>query len=1055
MKPVNITIQICLIGLVIAGSVQTMAATRFSVDRQPLGSLAPLVLSSTDLSTDNVTAYRNWFENGSWQGDIVEYSVSGASLTTSVDLSGTSPTNPGVDPANWSALATMQAAEDAAKLAGSDHWDSGREIITNVGNVQKPFRWDDADGIGAANMALLDQTAVDDSAASSDILDFIRGDRSNEFPDATALRGRISVIGDIIHSNALYVTAPNDNRTDNGYAVWAAAKSAREHRIYVGANDGMLHVFDAADGSEVYAYIPSMLMGRLQNLLARPYVHSYFVDGKLTTRDVYYDDDWHTVLVGSLGAGGKGLFALDISNPDLDDETATSGTDIKVLWEINAAADDDLGDSFSRAIIAQLNDGKWYAVTGNGYNSINGVAILYITNIETGVVKKISTASGTVDSPNGLSTPGLLDSNKDGKVDYAYAGDIDGNLWKFDLSSATPADWALVAGPLHPYQTIGAQAITIAPLIGLHPYGGHIIYFATGRLFNIDDINDVTVQAMYGIWDKPGATPPTKDTQSLLAQTWTDKTFDCCDGDATISEEVAVYNPNLSIDWASKHGWKVEFPAGYRTLEALQIRGSRAKVTIHSPLLDKNYIIEAALTDGGSHASPIYDLSADGLLSTTTDADAVPPFFADLVDGNDDSDLGDVEDIPMAWQMFDGLMSQVTIARLDNGLDTMFLNYLVLLNEPCEIDCTDGFQGGHIDVDTYHDGKALGGGSTEHTHEYDKKVERVYVDFFDLVETGHIEINKADSGIASDEKFIVLLANADFSPGSTLSIGAKSWNVVEYQRQLHKALKNWDASLAGSAPLDSDGDSLIFTWAEIAAVNGGTGSIRHAFNDMSIMAGGLHPTQTGCVKDGAYETYDNVTKIGRWRNGALTTQLIKASYFSSASAINDVDVQLPEDLVELVYLTNKVLPVSLTEDFDDDGTIETSNHERIGGLIARSGTEHIWESTLFWHFDSDPCYGEAGWDFAVIEQSINPLAAALEFYGIEGTLAEELAAHEVCKDIKDDEIKDGVAGCKTYYGILEDLLKLEGSSLVVPPYFVYTSDFHPQIHIQAVQLNQH
>ena len=100
MKPANITIQICLIGLMIAASVQTMAADRFSVNRQPLGSLAPLVLSNTDLSTDNVTAYRNWFENGSWQGDIIEYSVSGANLSTSVDLSGTSPTNPDDDPAN-------------------------------------------------------------------------------------------------------------------------------------------------------------------------------------------------------------------------------------------------------------------------------------------------------------------------------------------------------------------------------------------------------------------------------------------------------------------------------------------------------------------------------------------------------------------------------------------------------------------------------------------------------------------------------------------------------------------------------------------------------------------------------------------------------------------------------------------------------------------------------------------------------------------------------------------------------------------------------------------
>jgi PilY1 beta-propeller domain len=1002
------------------------AATRFSPTHQPLGSIAPIVLSNTDLSSGDVTAYRPWFENGSWQGDIVEYSVSSTgAVTTSVNFTQTSPINTGNPPANWSALVTF--GENEASYPGCDpdipandcYWDDERKIITANNGTQTAFRWSE-DALGATTMADLDQVAVDASATSSNILDWVRGDRSNEYPAVAALRSRASILGDIIHSNPVYVGAPNSSLTDHGYATWATSKVNRSPRVYVGSNDGMLHAFDAADGNEIYAYIPSMVTGGLDRLVARPYVHSYFVDGKITVADAYFDDAWHTILVGSLGAGGAGIYALDITDPNMLDEAATSGSDVKLMWEKSNVGDNDLGDSFARPVIAKLNDDNWYVVVGNGYNSVNGVAVLYLISLDNpSTIIKISTGSGNAASPNGLSSPTLVDVNFDGKTDYAYAGDIDGNLWKFDLSSSLTDSWARAYGSTPLHTGIGTQPITMAPEILAHPSEGFLLFFATGRLFNDADLADTSVQAMYGIHDD-GDTPPL--SQSLVTLNRDEKNFTLDD----ISEQTWVFSTDPgSIDWSTNHGWVGPFDAGYRVLEGIQARGGRVKVTVVEPVARINWITESTSLDGGPYETPIYDLTADGILDNN-----------DLVDG----DIDGTTDVPMGWQRNAGVMSQVTIARVRQGIDVMILNYLEPpVSEPCTGNCENGFQGGHIDVDTWHTDNDFAGKSTQHDHEYDKKTARVYVDAFDTnvplpngavaprkEVNNHVEINAAGSGIASDEKFVVLIANADFSPGSTFKIGNKMWNVAEYQREIHIALRDWDATDSDNEPLDSDGDSLIFTWGEIELAGG---TISHNFNDVAILSGGLHPSQTGCVKDSAYgkkdgkdpQTYDPSTGVGRWRNGALTTQLVAASHFTSNSALSDVVIQQPVDLVEIVQLEGG--QVQMTKDFD-------GNDEFIGGLIAKSGAEHLWESTLFWHFGKlydlvfkgKPCYGEPDWEAAVaFEQRNDAFANALEVLEIDN-LEDELEEHEHCKNVKE---KDG--GCKDYYKLLEKLLALQDS----------------------------
>ena len=991
MKTSTIAKRSCLAVAITAVSFQLTAATRLENPEtsQPLGTLAPLVLSDTNLQNPNVKGYRPWFENGSWQGDLGEYSVGAdGSLTSSVDYSGVTPKNPGVDPANWSALVQFKANEEAA----ADYWKEGREIITWVGSSQAAFTWS---GIGADNRNLVDAPHADDD--DSNILRYIRGERTHEFPDGDQLRARISVLGDIINSKPVYVGAPDDDLTENGYGAWAVTKKDREPRVFVGANDGMLHAFDAETGNEAYAYIPSVVMPKLRNLADVPHKHTYFVDGQLTVRDAFFGPSgkatengakWHSVLTGALGAGGKGLFALDITDPDLNDEAATSGTDIKVMWEYGAAAnsDEDMGYSYPKPVIAKFNDGNWYVVTGNGYSSGNGKAYLYILNIRTGAeVAKIPVGNANAASPNGLSSPALLDRNRDGKIDVGYAGDIDGDLWKFDFSDTDPDNWDVAYNGKPVFNGLATQPITVAPQISPHPLGGYMLFFATGKLLSQEDLSNDDAQAMYGIRDN-GATP--RDSARLHVQVPTgSKTYTAL---PDIEEFVGLYDPDAGdVDWTTKDGWKVPFPAGYRATRPVQVRGDRVKATVYNPQegVQENWMVEAALADGGPHPTPIFDLNGDTILDD-----------ADLFDVSADGDTASFK-IPMIWRQADGVMSEVTIARISNGIDTLFLNYLVPpldIAEPCEIDC-GGFQGGHIDVDTWHISEEYGGKSTEHTHEYDKDIGQVYVDFFNLnVEgvSGHVNLGVASSGIDPDEKFVILVANADFSPGSRMTIGGKDdWHVWEYQTAIHTALRNWDATDSDNVPTwDPDGAGgaapipLAFTMNEINAIDGG--KIQHSFNDQSILQGGLHPTQTGCVKDSAYDTFDpdDPDLDGRWRNGALTTQLIRVSHFTANPAISEVMIQRPSDLRESITIDG--VPWLSKVDFDGNGTAgEVAKYEVIGGLIAPNSASLLWESTLFWHFGElskeilgvKPCYGEDKWkEAAALEQANDPVGALLE-----------------------------------------------------------------------------
>jgi hypothetical protein len=639
----------------------------------------------------------------------------------------------------------------------------------------------------------------------------------------------------------VYVGAPTGNSILPGYAEFKNAQSGRAGRIYVGANDGMVHVFDAQDGTEIYAYVPSMLMGSLGELTKASYLHQYFADGALTVADARIDGIWKSVLVGGLGAGAKGLFALDITSPNLSGEASNTGADRKIIWEKTDSA---LGYIHGRSRIVPLPDGHAYVVTGNGYGSIDDVAKLYLAPLNGNAVRTISTSAV---SGNGLSAPALVDSDSDGDADYAYAGDLQGALWRFDLAAGT--SFKLFDAGIN-------KPITTAPDIARHPLGGLMVYFGTGSLLSALDAVNIDQQSIYAIWDKPNNNSEVSEA-GLLVQNLTSATHP--DGiDVRLSTDGA-------IDWATHYGWKVDLPSiGERLIGNPQLRGKRLQFVTDSP--DRSsWLMGLDWLDGGAPNAVQYDLDGDRQLTAVDQVSAVG-----------------YSQFPVAMLLGVGNSSQPSIAQVAGGADIHYINGILLgAYEPCIGACVGGIARGHIDVDTDTE---LGDSTSSHKHEYDDSYDVTYVDYFTIF--SGIPIDQI--GIPGTKRLVAVLANADLSPGGLITIGNKEWNVVEYQEMVQGKLREWNGS---STLLDDDGDPLVFTLDEIVA-DGGT--LRTSYSSASIGAGGVIPTATGCVKGN-----DLFAETGRWRNGALTIHILDFDALLASATPQDLwHEQTPVDLAE-------------------------------------------------------------------------------------------------------------------------------------------------------------
>ncbi len=459
------------------------------------------------------------------------------------------------DPSKWSGdveakdVITLNPQWSAAtRLKALLQSGTARNIITNSPTSGPiPFLWSVLDT--SQQNALDTLNGVTDGKGSLR-LDWLRGDDSQEIRNGGSFRNRTSPLGDIVHSDPVFVPPPGpplyfypDNLETAAYSSFASTYANRTKMLLFGANDGMLHILDASNGNELLSYVPSMLFNKLSKLTDPAYRHEFYIDQPVSVWDVFFNGDWHTVAIGGLGKGGQGLYALDITNPAAFAESNAANL---VLWEFSDADDADLGYSYTRPYIMRMNNGKWMVAFGNGYNSMEpdanpsstGDAILYLLDVEhggkgaSGIFRKISTTVGAAEDPTGngranrLSDITAVDVNHDYMVDFIYAGDLFGNLWKFDVRDPDPNNWDVYKQGNTPTPLFVArdpsgnpQPITMAPAVQYHQKKhGFMVFVGTGKYVEDSDPSDLSLQTFYGIWDRQESNINTITRNYLLQQ---------------------------------------------------------------------------------------------------------------------------------------------------------------------------------------------------------------------------------------------------------------------------------------------------------------------------------------------------------------------------------------------------------------------------------------------------------------------------------------------------------------------------------------------------------
>lgn len=445
--------------------------------------------------------------------------------------------------------------------------------------------WDAANVLpahGARNITTRDNSgnAVNFSGALGTLtaaqVDYLRGDDTNEIKNSTGptdtvhiYRNRTKILGDIVNADPHYVKDENFGYNvlipeGSSYSAFVAGKSSRTAMVYAGANDGMLHGFRASDGVEQFAYVPNGTWSNLPLLTSPSYSHKYFVDGSPTAWDAYWGASWKSVLAGSLGAGGKSVYLLNVSTPN------TFGIG-DVLWEFKgntSAQQNDMGFVLGTVTVARFADGNYWAVFGNGYESTNGKAVLFMVRADSPTTVKTIDVGGT---SNGLSTPLLVDTNGDRIVDLIYAGDLKGNVWKFDVTATNSSSWgsAYTTGPPAPAPLFQAkdssgnvQPITSTLEVGLAPTGasGYMVYFGTGKYYETSDNSTTSTQSVYGVVDSGGAFTGTNHRTQLQSQTIQyEATIPATvvGGVITVPEKRVRVLTDNSVNYPTQKGWVI------------------------------------------------------------------------------------------------------------------------------------------------------------------------------------------------------------------------------------------------------------------------------------------------------------------------------------------------------------------------------------------------------------------------------------------------------------------------------------------------------------------
>jgi type IV pilus assembly protein PilY1 len=570
------------------------------------GTASAAATTNPKITSTNNFQFSSYFKTVEWSGELIRQTMN----LTDGSVPYYDHFNPDTTTYDWSAQTLLNAKAYAT-----------RRIFTKGSTALIPFTWSDLGtaglqgnftgahisttppeyptvltglsqfcSTGANCLSAANQTA----AAGEALVNFLRGDRTNEegvtTDNAKFFRYRKAVLGDIVSAQPQYVGAPSRFYSDAGYADFKTAQASRTAIVYTAANDGMLHAFNATTGQEEWAYVPGLVLPRLYTLADKSYgdKHQYFVEGTPVTGDICpkapllscSGSEWKTILVGGLNGGGTGYYALDITDP----------VNPVLLWEFTHGA---MGYSFGKPQITKLDNGQWVVLLTSGYNNCprstaadqlkcvkngtgDGVGYLYVLDAAAGTQitgSPISTGVGSDTDPSGLAQiAAQADSNNVSK--RVYGGDLQGNLWRFNLETASTFSVHKLA--VLKDSTGAVQPISVRPQVTTIN-SSPVVYVGTGRYLGTSDVGGTPLpkNSFYAIKDDL-TTPVTYNNPrtytSFIGQQAVDGVCPsgtdisiCLPGQKvrTVSQISGAANSNLT----SQNGWFVDFPAGAGEIE--------------------------------------------------------------------------------------------------------------------------------------------------------------------------------------------------------------------------------------------------------------------------------------------------------------------------------------------------------------------------------------------------------------------------------------------------------------------------------------------------------
>lgn len=426
-------------------------------------------------------------------------------------------------------------------------------------------------GLAASDPKITDPNKV------AKLVDYLRGSKTYEDSSTNSIaanhlfRVRQATLGDIAQSRPNYFKQSNAAYLDAGYTAFKNSIANRVPAVYVGANDGMLHAFNANTGNELWAFIPTPVIPNLANLADEQYgatYHTNYVNGNPIVADICVagcggsSAIWKTILVSGLNGGGRGYFALDVTDP----------TTPTLLWEYTASANQaNLGYTFGNPVITKLSDGRWVVVLASGYNNGtyasqksdgtyvnnqpagNGMGYLYVLNAYNGsLINTLSTGSGSSSSPSGLAKiAGYANNMFENNTSTAiYGGDLNGDVWRFDINTGIVKRIASFSDP-----SGGRQAITTQPELGnINNYV--VVMVGTGKFLEVADLTNAPTNSVYVFKDVNQSTPIGRG--QMVAQTLS-------------SSRVVTTN---TVNFDNTYGWYLDFPPGERVnLDPLLLQG--------------------------------------------------------------------------------------------------------------------------------------------------------------------------------------------------------------------------------------------------------------------------------------------------------------------------------------------------------------------------------------------------------------------------------------------------------------------------------------------------